>query len=228
MRKHTQNALSPVVAMLIVVPLSLGGCLIDDGIDINQAPTANAGPDQQLAYDGTPVRVRLDGSHSKDPDGKIAAYRWLSGERLPDAGPPGRAGEVDRGHTARPTVELEAGTHVFTLWVTDNHGAGEHARQRHDSRRHRSRSPNAWPTRFRSCPSLAVSCVCGMDDTCRAAVVACDQECWGLIACVGAMCPDTTDTACIVKNCVDFLGASTTATAAGKCVAPCASMCAAG
>jgi hypothetical protein len=226
MREHIRIILSPALALL-ALPLALGGCMVDETIDVNRAPTANAGPDQQVAYDGKPVRVRLDGSRSKAADGKVVSYHWLNGDRVPDAGPPGRAGEIDPKDSARPTIELDRGTYVFTLWVTDD--------------RHAVSEPDSVTIRVGTDPvaecvakTLSVvsepcrQCVCDMDDACRAAVVACDQECWSLIACVGAMCPDTSDTACIVMNCMPYLGAATPATAAGKCVTPCASMCAAG
>jgi hypothetical protein len=59
----------------------------------NRPPIADArvlGKDGQNAvvdYTGAPLEVTLDGTHSKDPDGTIKAYRWLSG-----TGKPGRGG----------------------------------------------------------------------------------------------------------------------------------------
>jgi hypothetical protein len=180
-----------------------------------------------LMYDGAPVRVRLDGSRSKDSDGKIVKYQWLSADRMADAGTLGREGEVDPADTVRPTVELDEGTHAFTLWVTDDHGA--------------TSTPDSVTIRVGTDPvaecvaavlpvvsEACRQCICDMDDACRMAVVACDQGCWSLIACVGAMCPDTTDTSCIVSKCSTFLGGATLATPAGKCVGPCASACAGG
>jgi hypothetical protein len=224
MSEHTKITSSSVLGMFVALLLGPAGCLLDDTIDINRAPTANAGPDQQLAYDGTPVRVRLDGSRSKDSDGTIVKYHWLSGDRIPDAGLLGRADEVDPADSARPTIELEEGTHSFTLWVTDDRGT--------------TSTPDSVTIRIGTDPVAECvanvlpvvsepcrQCVCAMDDACRTAVVACDAACWSLIACVGAMCPDTTDTMCIVSNCSSFLGGATLATPAGKCVAPCASAC---
>jgi hypothetical protein len=40
---------------------------------VNQAPTANAGPDQTVNEGAT---VTLDGSNSTDPDGSITSYLW--------------------------------------------------------------------------------------------------------------------------------------------------------
>jgi len=37
-------------------------------------------------YDGRKLAVKLDGSRSRDPDGKIATYRWLSGTLASKAG----------------------------------------------------------------------------------------------------------------------------------------------
>jgi hypothetical protein len=42
-------------------------------------------------YMGTPKEITLDASGSKDPDGTIKSYRWLSGKKLPGA-PGGAAG----------------------------------------------------------------------------------------------------------------------------------------
>ena len=86
---------------------------------VNQSPVANAGPDQDLNLPlympakgvgpGSTVLVTLDGSGSLDPDGSIAAYTWT--------------GVPDPDDTVSPSLNLGAGTHVFTLVVTDNSGA---------------------------------------------------------------------------------------------------------
>lgn len=78
---------------------------------VNQAPTANAGPDQTLtpAAGQSSVAVTLDGSGSSDPDGTIATYNWT--------------GTPDPANTVSPTVNLAPGTYTFTLVVTDNDGA---------------------------------------------------------------------------------------------------------
>jgi hypothetical protein len=227
MSQRTQITSSRVLCVFAALLLGPAGCLLDDTIDINRPPTANAGKDQLVPYDGMPVSVRLDGSGSKDPDGKIVTYRWLSGERIPDAGPPGRTDEIDPADIARPTVELDRGTHVFTLWVTDDRGTTSTP----DSVTIRVGTDpvaecvaNVLPVVSEACRQ----CICDMDDACRTAVVACDASCWGLIGCVGSMCPDTTDTTCIVNKCSSFLGGATLAMPAGKCISPCASACAGG
>lgn len=80
---------------------------------------------------GGPVRVILRGENSRDPDGELQEYRWLSANRIPDAGtlmPPLRrvlAG-VDSAwpaDTANVTLDLEPGTWAFTLWVRDDQNA---------------------------------------------------------------------------------------------------------
>jgi hypothetical protein len=81
------------------------------GTPTNQEPTADAGPDQtlQLAAGETSIAVTLDGSGSTDSDGSIAACTWT--------------GTPDPADTMSPTVPLGAGTHSFTLVVTDDDGA---------------------------------------------------------------------------------------------------------
>jgi len=77
----------------------------------NQAPTANAGPDQTVTdSDGSgSEQVTLDGSGSTDSDGTIQSYVWTEGGTQIAAG-------------AKPTVTLAVGQHTITLTVTDNGG----------------------------------------------------------------------------------------------------------
>lgn len=74
----------------------------------NQAPIAEAGPDQNGAI-GAPVV--LDGSASTDPDGTIVSYAW-------DLGEPGATANTPR---AMHTYSAP-GTYTVTLTVTDDAG----------------------------------------------------------------------------------------------------------
>ena len=82
----------------------------------NQAPVADAGPDQTVAK---LTGVVLDGSGSSDPDGTIAGYAWTQ-----TAGPDVVLNNAD---TVAPTFgapDVAADTDlVFQLIVTDNDGA---------------------------------------------------------------------------------------------------------
>ncbi|MDD2768439.1 MAG: PKD domain-containing protein, partial [Methylococcus sp.] len=100
--KDNKGAASPADTVTIVV---------NPAPAPNRAPTANAGPDQSVTLPSgqTGITVTLNGSGSSDPDGSIAAYRWT--------------GNPDPADTVSPSVTLSAGTHVFTLVVTDNKGA---------------------------------------------------------------------------------------------------------
>ena len=94
-----------------------------------------------IPFADAPVTVTLDGSGSRDSNGKIVAYRWLSATRIGDAGAP-RPWTLDAGapesfwrwtppdkalpwpaSVVSPTVELGEGTWAFTLWVVDDQGA---------------------------------------------------------------------------------------------------------
>ena len=85
-----------------------------DGDIANQAPTANAGEDQTIPLGaGLEVEALLDGSASLDPDGTVAAFTWTAMT----------AGSPDPDDVDAPTVSLGAGTHTFSLVVTDDDGA---------------------------------------------------------------------------------------------------------
>jgi outer membrane autotransporter protein len=84
--------------------------------DRNNAPTADAGPDQNLNdTDGRPgENVILDGSGSSDPDpGTVLLYQWFEGGEIPLAEP-----------SSTPTlnVNLGPGTHRISLQVDDQSG----------------------------------------------------------------------------------------------------------
>jgi K319L-like, PKD domain len=84
--------------------------------NVNQAPIANAGPDQSVGEGGT---VKLNGSNSSDPDGTIVSYRWSQ-----------KAGvtvTVSNLSSAQPTfiapdVGPSGASLTFALTVTDNGG----------------------------------------------------------------------------------------------------------
>ncbi|MCG6965665.1 MAG: PKD domain-containing protein [Chromatiaceae bacterium] len=81
----------------------------------NQAPIANAGPDQTLtlAVGQTTVAVTLDGGASTDPDGNVTRYIW--------------SGNPNPTDVTSPTINLDVGSHTFSLVVTDNDGASSTA-----------------------------------------------------------------------------------------------------
>ena len=78
---------------------------------LNQPPVADAGPDQHhTILPGRTIDVTLDAGGSLDPDSDaIETYAW--------------SGTPDPADVAQPTVSLAAGTHEFSLTVTDARGA---------------------------------------------------------------------------------------------------------
>jgi|GEM_PF-1282592 len=75
---------------------------------INHPPVANAGPDQNIqATNQNDVSVQLDGSKSSDPDNDTLTFVWTD-----------ESNNVI-GTTAVVQLSLQAGTHTFTLTVTD-------------------------------------------------------------------------------------------------------------
>jgi hypothetical protein len=77
---------------------------------VNDAPVANAGPDQTVGC--TAGVVTLDGTASSDVDdpSSTLVYVWKEGSTVIATGP-------------NPTVVLPVGVHTITLTVTDPHGA---------------------------------------------------------------------------------------------------------
>lgn len=90
----------------------------------NQAPIADAGPDQTLLRtpltdpdgDGL-IEIQLNGSGSRDPDGTIVLFRWV---RL-DTG--AVVCEGDRATCERPRTLLGVGNYTLRLTVVDDKGA---------------------------------------------------------------------------------------------------------
>ena len=117
------NSFGTAMGVMPTVPLAAGVHVItltvDDGkggtdtdtveITVNQAPVADAGPNQviQVPVGGT-ADVMLDGSGSSDPDGDPLTFAWT--------GPFGTVGGVS------PTVTLPGGVHTITLTVDDGRG----------------------------------------------------------------------------------------------------------
>ncbi len=115
-----------VYVFTLIVTDDLGAASLPDTVTItvsaaqNIPPVANAGPDQSLnlplvnstngkAEAAATMDVHLDGSASYDVDGTVVTYTWT--------------GSPDPEDIAKPTVNLGAGNHVFTLMVTDDDGA---------------------------------------------------------------------------------------------------------
>jgi gliding motility-associated-like protein len=82
---------------------------------VNQAPVANAGPNQNITL---PVNsLTLSGSGS-DADGAIATYQWIKVS--------GPAATLANGNTAQLSLSnLVEGAYVFRLTVTDNGGLSD-------------------------------------------------------------------------------------------------------
>ncbi len=93
--------------------LSLQSLIVAFVLPANQAPVADAGPDQTVDATGPGgAVVQLDGSGSSDPDGDTLAFSWS----LSDS-------EIATGAT--PTVNLPLGIHTVTLTVTDPSSASD-------------------------------------------------------------------------------------------------------
>ncbi|MET0387825.1 MAG: hypothetical protein ABW321_17770 [Polyangiales bacterium] len=235
--------------LLLILGLTVAtGCMRDLGLpDPNLVPTAEAhvlgmeGANVTVPYAGAPVSVTLDGTRSRDPDGRIATYRWLSGQ-------PAAADDADGGSTtperwvpegadpnwpddeAQPQLTLDLGSYVFVLWVVDDHGKTSLPSTLRVSVERPLTDPavvacvdGASPLAPREC----ATCVCGATQECKDAIAAtsCNETCWGLIGCIADKCP-TRDTTCIGTMCGTFLAGSGGATMLGPCLlGPCATEC---
>jgi len=76
---------------------------------VNQAPVADAGPDQTVidVDDSGSESVTLDGSGSSDSDGTISSYVWKED-----------SSQIATG--VSPSVTLDVGSHTIELTVTDD------------------------------------------------------------------------------------------------------------
>lgn len=108
----------------------------------NQAPTANAGADQNVT-EGTVVR--LDGSGSLDPDGSIVSYEWKKGSTV-------LATVASFNYT--PTT---VGTDTLVLTVMDDDGATDSDEMNITVT---AAAPNRAPTAVITKPSTSVTYYC--------------------------------------------------------------------
>lgn len=80
--------------------------------DPNQAPVADAGPELEVHVGRS---IRLDGSRSHDPDGRIKSFRWSL-----DNAPADSVATLDDETSARPSfVPDKVGDYTFLLVVND-------------------------------------------------------------------------------------------------------------
>lgn len=230
----------PLIPNFNAIPVADAKVISEKGESVDEKSDA-AG--LTFAFAGAPVTVTLDGSSSRDANGEIRQYRWLSGTLAPDAGasePPARL--VGSGQAAdwpddeeKPQVVLGEGMWTFTLWVVDDQGAVSDP----DSVRI---TVGSSAGAARECvatvlPTIAATCkqcVCEQSDACRQAAnqSMCGEDCWGLVRCIRDNCPNfamTMDTACVTSNCASFIANGRTGAAAiGGCVTSCADACASG
>ncbi|MET0388983.1 MAG: hypothetical protein ABW321_23620 [Polyangiales bacterium] len=223
--------------VLGLITAFVGGCRdapLAQNVISNITPIAHAGDTQAVAFDGAPVRVTLDASESSDADGRVVDYRWYSGNA--GDGGVGRGGP-DPDDTERPTIDLDEGVWVFTLFVIDDAGGVS--------------LPttvtimvgDAVPPEVAECVAAALdtiaddcrTCVCGQSDMCRTAIAACDQGCWDLYTCVENQCGELSadqeaQANCVRSSCAELLGSAAAYQPLVPCVSqdPCVETCAAG
>ncbi|MFI5306461.1 MAG: hypothetical protein ACHQ53_03850 [Polyangiales bacterium] len=206
---------------------------------------------QSSDKDGAVVIYRWLSGTPLPLDGGVGALTYT--ETLPDGGT-----KVDHGggrlvpqgqgpdwpdDKAKPTVMLGVGVWTFDLWVIDDKGGISDPStvtvtigkpDPLSDPKVKMCADNVLPVVSASCRT----CICNIDDTCRMNVQMdkCDATCWGLIQCIGTMCPNFAtmamamppDYSCLTTNCNAFLGGATGATPAGMCVTQCLSDCAPG
>ncbi len=167
------------------------------------------------------------------PDGSVKVTN-AGGRYVPDGEMPNWPDDV-----AKPTVKLGEGTWTFVLWVIDDRGGVSDP----STVTITIGNPNPLDNPavkmcadnvYSGVPDSCKTCVCNISDDCRKNVVmsVCDENCWGLIQCIALKCPTFVmdmNISCLTTNCNDFLAkGGTGATAAGGCVAMCASDCGGG
>ncbi len=243
-----------VSVSIVALSCAIAACRQQDAlVDPNNAPLADARAVDpatgmamegmiEVAYDGAPVKITLDGTMSRDAEGTVEVYRWLSATSDPDAGTTRAvaAGQAKDwpADTGRVEVSLGPGDWVFNLWVADDEGQYS--------------LPDAITVKVGGADPVAACvaevvdvvaepcrmCMCGIE-SCRATVIesACDGPCWELIQCIGANCPDfqamaaMMDYSCLTTNCMAQYTASMAgatpmgATPAGACARMCPAEC---
>jgi hypothetical protein len=222
--------------IVVLTAAAASGCRdapLAANVNSNMAPSAKAGPMQTLEYMGSPVTVKLEGSGS-DPDGTIASYRWLSGTRA--EGGNGRMGE-DPQDVASPTVTLDRGEWIFTLWVTDNEGAVSLPstvliKVGMDITPEQMACFDFVPAMPGVPQDDCKLCLCGIDAMCRDATMICDKPCWDFYACVQNSCGDlladmTALADCVRANCNAFYSGVAKYQMVKPCIEPdpCAAPC---
>jgi hypothetical protein len=199
----------------LLLVLAAAGCRdapLAVNVDSNMPPVAHAGDMQVVPYEGSPVKVTLDGSSSTDADGTVASYRWFSGDPAPDGGK-GR-GEPDPEDVQKPEVTLGSGTWTFTLYVYDDQG-GISEPSNVTIKVGSDVAPEVTECSNNALQTISADCrlcVCGLSDTCRMAIAGCNQACWDFYTCVQNMCgefvnKDETGLAnCVRMSCSAFFG----------------------
>lgn len=111
------NLVAGIYTFRLTITNSSGQSASDDVkvsiLNVNQAPTANAGPDLNITLPTNTVTINGSGS---DTDGAITSYAWTKVS--------GPASTISGQTTATLAISnMVVGTYVYSLTVTDNSGA---------------------------------------------------------------------------------------------------------